>query len=338
MKLEALRPERYADFYRFNAEIFPTRVSVPDRFRFQILENPLLADENAPDVAIVSEDDGTIVGQVILQPIEYHLDGSRTRAFMGVDLFVKESARNSRAGGALSFKIARAYSPFFCVTISAAAEKVFGAVGIKTIGTMRKFLWPNGVRGLVGLARASAGGKATLRPVAAPATIDVGGARFTKAAVGDVARVTQRAWPDGRLELDRSPAVLAWRFFAVPSTYVTYLRDGDPSCYFVVRAANRRGLATLSLVDYRTAPERPDAFAAILRAVKHLARAGRFDGVTTASSVDAFDAALKAAWFFEVGQPVPILANLAEPPKSLFVTMADADTDLRFDESGPVFG
>ena len=62
MKLEALRPERYADFYRFNAEIFPTRVSVPDRFRFQILENPLLADESAPDVAIVSEDDGTIVG------------------------------------------------------------------------------------------------------------------------------------------------------------------------------------------------------------------------------------------------------------------------------------
>lgn len=338
MKLSALSPERYADFYRFNEEIFPTRVSVPDRFRFQILDNPLLASKDAPDVAIVAEDDGTIVGQVILQPIEYHLDGTRARAFMGVDLFVKERARNSRAGGALSFKIARAYSPFFCVTISAAAEKVFAAVGIQTVGTMRKYLWPNGVRALVGLARASLGGKAVLRSVAAPATIDVGAARFTKAAVGDVARVTQRAWPDGRLEFDRSPDVLAWRFFGVPNTYVTYLRDGDPSCYFVVRAANRRGLATLSLVDYRTAPERPEAFAAIIRAVKRLARAGGFDGVTTASSVEAFDAVLEAAWFFEVGQPVPILANLAEPPKSLFVTMADADTDLRFDESGLIFG
>ncbi len=338
MKLEALLPERYADFYRFNEEIFPTRVSVSDRFRFQILENPLLASKDAPDVAIVAEDDGTILGQVILQPVEYHLDGARARAFMGVDLFVKESARNSRAGGALSFKIARAYSPFFCVTISAAAEKVFAAVGIKTVGSMRKYLWPNGVRGLVGLARASLGGKAALRPIVAPATLAVGGARFTKAAVGDVARVAQRPWPDGRLEFDRSPAILAWRFFGVPGTYVTYLLDGDPSCYFVVRAANRRGLATLSLVDYRTASERPEAFAAILRAVKRLARGGGFDGVTTASSVDAFDAALKAAWFFEVGQPVPILANLAEPPKGLFVTMADADTDLRFDESGPIFG
>jgi hypothetical protein len=338
MKLEGLRPERYPQFYRFNEEIFPTRVSVPDRFRFQILENPLLASKDAPDVAIVSDDDGTIVGQVILQPVEYHLDGMRARAFMGVDLFVKESARNSRAGGALSFKIARAYSPFFCVTISAAAEKVFAAVGIQTIGTMKKFLWLRGIRGIVGLATAALGGKAKVRPVVAPAVVTVGNARFTKASVADTARVAQRPWPGGRLEFDRSPAIVAWRFFAVPNVYVSYLLDGDPSCFFVVRAASRRGLSVLSLVDYRTAPERPEAFAAVVAAVKQLARAGGFDGVTTASSVDAFDAVLTAAWFREVGSPVPVLANLAEPPKRLFVTLADADTDLRFDESGPIFG
>lgn len=338
MKLEALRPERYPQFYGFNEEIFPTRVSVPDRFRFQILENPLLAARDAPDVALVSEDDGAIVGQVVLQPIEYHLDGARTRAFMGIDLFVKESARNSRAGGALSFKIVRAYSPFFCVTISAAAEKVFAAVGIKTVGTMKKFLWLRGLRGVVGLATAALGGKAKLRPVVAPAALTVGGARFTKANVADTARVAQRPWPDGRLEFDRSPAIVAWRFFAAPNVYVTYLLDGDPSCFFVVRGASRRGLSVLSLVDYRTAPERPEAFAAIVGAVKQLARAGGFDGVATASSVETFDAVLEAGWFREVGQPVPVLANVAEPPRSLFVTMADADTDLRFDESGPIFG
>ncbi len=338
MKLEALRPERYPQFYRFNQEIFPTRVSVPARFEFQILANPLLAAKDAPDVAIVSDDDGTILGQVILQPIEFHHDGTRARGFMGVDLFVRESARNSRAGGALAFKIVRAYSPFFCVTISAAAEKVFAAIGIRTVGTMRKFLWVRGPRGLVGLATAAFGGKARLRPVVAPATLAVGGARFTKATVADVGRVVQRPWPDGRLELDRSPAFLAWRFFGVPDTYVTYLLEGDPSCYFVVRAATRRGLSVLSLVDFRTAPDRPEAFPAIVRAVKQLARVGGFDGVATASSVDRFDAALKAAWFFEVGAPVPVLANLPWDPKSLFVTMADADSDLRFDEAGPIFG
>ena len=338
MKLEALRPERYPQFYRFNQEIFPTRVSVPDRFRFQIVDNPLLAAKDQPDVALVAEDDGTILGQVILQPIEYHLEGATTRGFMGVDLFVKESARNTRAGGALSFKIVRAYSPFFCVTISAAAEKVFAAVGIKTIGTMRKFLWLRGVRGVVGLATAALGGKARLRPVVAPAALTVGDARFTKANVDDVQRIAQRPWGDGRLELDRSPAIVAWRFFGVPDTYVTYLLAGDPSCFFVVRAASRRGLAVLSLVDYRTAPERPESFQAILGAVKQLARAGGFDGVATASSVGAFDAMLTAAWFREVGAPVPVLANLPQPPQSLFVTMADADTDLRFDESGPIFG
>lgn len=338
MKLTALVPERYADFYRFNAEIFPTRVSVPDRFRFQILDNPLLATKDAPDVALVSEDDGAIVGQVILQPIDFHHDGTRARGYMGVDLFVKETARNSRAGGALAFKIVRAYSPFFCVTISAAAEKVFGAIGIRTVGTMRKFLWLRGVRGLIGLARASLGATSRLRPLVAPAQLAAGGVRFAKATAADVARVVQRPWPDGRLELDRSPEFLAWRFFGVPDTYATYCREGDPSSFFVVRAASRRGLSVLALVDYRTAPERPDGFAAILRATKILARAGGFDGVATASSVDAFDAQLKRSWFFEVGSPVPVLANLPWDPKSLFVTMADADSDLRFDESGPIFG
>ncbi len=338
MKLEALRPERYPQFYRFNQEIFPTRVSVPARFQFQILDNPLLAAKDAPDVAVVAEDDGAILGQVILQPIEFHHDGTRARGFMGVDLFVKDSARNSRAGGALAFKIVRAYSPFFCVTISEAAAKVFAAIGIRTVGTMRKFLWVRGVRGLVGLGTAALGGKASLRPVVAPAALAIGGARFVKATVADVARVAQRPWPDGRLELDRSPAFLAWRFFGVPDTYVTYLLDGDPSCFFVVRAASRRGLSVLSLVDFRTAPECPQAFVAIVRAVKELARAGGFDGVATASSVEAFDAVLKRAWFFEVGSPVPVLANLSWDPRSLFVTMADADSDLRFDEAGPIFG
>jgi len=338
MKLQALGPDLYPAFYRFNQEIFPTRVSVPDRFRFQILENPLLAAKDAPDVAVVTDDTGAIVGQVILQPVDFHHDGARARGYMGVDLFVKESARQSRAGGALAFKIVRAYSPFFCVTISAAAEKVFAAVGIRAIGTMRKFLWLRGLAGLVGMVRAALGRAARIRPVVAPATLAVRGGRFTRLSASDVDRVAQRPWPEGRLELDRSPAFLAWRFFGVSETYVTYALDGDPSCFFVVRAASRRGLAVLALVDYRTAPERPESFALVLRAVKALARAGGFEGVATMSSVETFDRELRRAWFFAVGSPVPVLANTSWQPKSLFVTMADADSDLRFDESGPIFG
>jgi hypothetical protein len=172
----------------------------------------------------------------------------------------------------------------------------------------------------------------------APTTIAVRGGSFTKLAAADVGRVAQRPWPDGRLELDRSPAFLAWRFFGVRDVYATYALDGDPSCFFVVRAASRRGLAVLALVDYRTAPGRPEHFATVLRAVQWLARRGGFEGVATMSSVDAFDRELRRGWFFEVGSPVPVLANTPWQPKSLFVTMADADSDLRFDESGPIFG
>jgi hypothetical protein len=238
----------------------------------------------------------------------------------------------------LAFKIVRAYRPFFCVTISAAAEKVFAAIGIRTVGTMRKFLWVRGLRGLAGLARSTMGGRAALRRVTAPAEFAVAGRTFRKLGAADVARVVHRPWPDGWLEFDRGPAFLAWRFFGVADTYVTYALDGDPHCYFVVRAASRRGLSVLALVDYRTAPEQPAAFGLIVRAVKSLARAGGFEGVATMSSVEAFDAELRRAWFFEVGSPVPVLANLSWEPRRLFVTMADADSDLRFDESGAIFG
>jgi hypothetical protein len=243
---------------------------------------------------------------------------------MGVDLFVRESARNSRAGGALAFKIVRAYSPFFCVTISAAAEKVFAAIGIRTVGTMRKFLWVRGPRGLVGLATAAFGGKARLRPVVAPATLAVGGARFTKATVADLGRVVQRPWPDGRLELDRSAAFLAWRFFGVPGTYVTYLLEGDPSCYFVVRAATRRGLSVLSLVDFRTAPDRAGLAD---RPRREAARASAGSTGSRPRARSTLDAALKAAWFFEVGAPVPVLANLPWEPKSLLCDGVEQDLD-----------
>ncbi len=338
MKLVGLRPELYPDFHRFNQEIFPTRVSVPARFRFQILDNPLLAAKDAPDVVLVTDDDGAIVGQVILQPVDYHHDGVQSRGFMGVDLFVHESARHGRAGGALSFKIARAYSPFFCVTISEAAERVFGAVGIRTVGTMRKFLWLRGIGGVAGLVRAALGRKAALGRVTAPPTLAVAGGRFVRLAAADVERLEQRPWPDGRLEFDRSPAFLRWRFFGVPDTYEIYGLEGDPRCWFVVRAASRRGLSVLALVDYRTAPERPGDLGLVVRAVKALARAGGFEGVATSSSVEAFDRELRRAWFFPVGAPVPVLANLPHPPAGLLVTMADADSDLRFDEAGPVFG
>jgi len=42
-------------------------VSVSTRFQFQILDNPLLATKDAPDVVLVADDDGTILGQVLLQ-------------------------------------------------------------------------------------------------------------------------------------------------------------------------------------------------------------------------------------------------------------------------------
>jgi hypothetical protein len=329
-----LRPERLRRASTASTqEIFPTRVSVPARFQFQILDNPLLARRTRP-TSRRADDDGTILGQVILQPIEFHHDGTRARGYMGVDSLREGERAHSRAGGALAFKIVRAYSPFFCVTISEAAEKVFAAIGICTIGTMQKYLWVRGVRGLVGLGTAALGGTARPRPVVAPATLTAGGARFTKAGIGDVARVVQQPWPDGGSNSIARRSFSPGAFSACPTstspTSWTAIRAASSSC------ARRRGGASRCSRSWTSGRPRSGRGVHGDRAcgegigTRRRLRRGR-----DASSVDAFAA--------RCGRVV-LRGRLAGPgarqsawdPRSLFVTMADADSDLRFDTAGEI--
>jgi hypothetical protein len=338
MRLATLTPDRFADLYRFNAAVFPPRCSLEARFRFQVLENPLLADRDRPDVLLVLDDADAIVGQVTLTPVDFLLGGERRRGFIGADLFVREEYRTGKAGAALSLRLVRSYSPFFCVGISVAAEKVFAAVGIRPVGALEKLLWLRLPAGIAGLGRAALGAASAFARPAFPATVAASGLSFTRATAADAERVPDRPSADGALQFARSPAVLRWRLLSLPDVYALYLADTDPGCFFAVRASERRGLRMLALVDYRVDGPHDPRFGAIVAAAKRLAAATRLDGVAAMTSVPAHTAALRRAWFFPVGHPLPLLANLREPPPAIVVTMADADTDLRFDASGAVFG
>ncbi len=337
MRLSTLSADRVPELLRFNEEVFPTRVSAEARFEFQVLRNPLLESPDRPDVLIVTTDDGEMIGQVTLSPVEYRWQGSVARGYVGADLFVKEAHRSAPAGGAIALKIARGYSPFFSVGVSEVAEKVFTAVGIRTIGSLRKFLWLRGLRGLRGLARAGMV-NVTDAPIPYPSRLTVDGATFERVETSALERLREDVWAGATLQFDRAPDFLRWRFFSVPGTYTLYALEGDPRCFFAVRSARRRGLRVLALVDYRIATGALGQLALILRATKALAAVAKVDGVATMSSLEAFHREIRRAWFFPVGHPLPILSNLTPSVTSVLVTMADSDTDLRFDRAGAVFG
>ena len=158
MKLAVLTEDRFEDLISFNEEVFPTWSSPAARFKFHVLANPLLESARRPDVLIVTDDDGRIVGQVTLLPTELlSPDAGKQRCFVGTDLFVKESHRGGVAGAVLAMKIARSYSPFFSVSPSADSLKILSAAGVEQIGSLRKLMWLRARRRIPSVLRSNLG-------------------------------------------------------------------------------------------------------------------------------------------------------------------------------------
>jgi hypothetical protein len=338
MKLSVLTEDRFEDLIRFNEEVFPTWSSAAARFKFHVLANPFLESPKRPDVLIVMDDDGNIVGQVTLIATELLSPGTaRQRCYVGTDLFVKESHRGGVTGAALALKIARAYSPFFSVAPSADSLKILSAAGINTIGSLRKLMWLRGRRRIPSMVRSLLRANSLKREIVLPPEIAAHGERFRRVGAEALGDLVEIPWSSTALQFGRSAVFLRWRFFLVSVLYGIYALQSDPSCFFVVRAAHRRGFILIAIVDYRMAWAQRHQFQAMIAAAKGLAVLGKFDGVITMTSLEPLERELRAASFVGVGTPARIVSTWTGP-HDIFVTMADCDTDLRFDQAGEEFG
>ncbi|MDR4484791.1 MAG: hypothetical protein R3B95_16545 [Nitrospirales bacterium] len=343
MSIRNLTPDQYPEFYRFNQEIYPDRKEIEHRFKAQILNNPLLEEKSKPHVLLAHNKASEIVGQFLLMPFHYDLDGQRTKGFFGCDFFMKEDSKKGAAGAFLAVKALNGHRPYFTFDASETAKKIALSLKSSIIGELYKFLWLRTAMAPIRLARfAITGDEDTIVPIistpAPPDELTCQGHCFER--VQALRKWCQHPAEPTVLEFSRSLEFLNWRFMSNPEKYYFYrMQDqSNASVFFVVRRARNRGLNLLALVDYKVPIGDTEIFRAILGSVKSLARLLRCDGVITMSSHHSFDRDLKKSMFFKIGIPAQILTNAKlnfsktaiAQRRTVFVTMADGDMDFKF--------
>lgn len=337
MPLTTLDAERFPAYFDFCRRNYPWRRHIPERFQQQVLNNPLLSVRDRPNILMVTDDAGAIVGHFGLNPFLYHHQGVLKPAFCGFDYFVEEAHR-SGMGALLAMKALTAYRPFFAIGVSEVAEQIYLKLRCRTIGSLRRFLW---LRSLLRWSKVVGdrllGGQ---RPVRLqvdylPELVTVAGVTFSRLAEPTTGW-QDAALPDAELTFAHPPAFLRWRFF-MPGLvrYGFYALNGaEADAWFVVRGFGWRGLSLLAVVDYRASAA--GRFSKMLAAAKALAVECDRDGVIVFSSHHRFDAELLASGFGSIGRPSLIMTNASlqtsettvKKREVVFATLADYDLDF----------
>ena len=284
-----------------------------------------------------------IVGQYLLNPFEWSFRGKKHKGYWGIDYFVLEG-ESGVCGAVLARTAIRNYRPYFTIGPSEISKMICLALGTRTVGSLKKFIWPRNpaIPLLIGISLIVKRRPFLIRQESNddkfPVRLSCNGVKFRR--IEELDGWKEYHWKE-TIELSRSLQFLRWRFFNKYRKYYFYLTSNlaKPS-YFVVRRCFWRGLIVLVIVDYRTAYRDYDSWQAILHAAKVLARLNRCDGVITGSSHEFFDKGLKRKSFIKVGRESLILTNceicfsdeVIEKREIIYATMADCDTDLCFGE------
>jgi len=343
MKICRLTTERFDQFLKFYQSIEPTRDDLVKRFRFQVLENPLLEDKTKPYILVASDDDGQIIGQHLHNPFEYYYKGKRLTGFYGYDFFVPESYRNKGIGSAIAKQARSDFYPHFGVGVSEVSQRIHLSLGNRVIGNLFTYIWICNWLSPVKLGlnqifkKKVINNNAKLNDFNFPEIINPGNHQFRK--TDQLEQWDYEYWYNEVLEFSRSLDFINWRFLSKNDKYGCYLlEERNSSSYFVVRKIFAKGLNLLALVDYRMPFEDEPGMKMILQAVKRLAKLGGFDGIFTMSSHRFFDEILKRSSFLKVGKPIVILTNAEldiDPKriherKAVLATMAESDLDFYF--------
>ncbi len=343
MKICRLTSAGFDQFLKFNQEINPDRNDVVERFKFQILENPLLDDKTTPTILVAYNDDGQIIGQHLHNQFEFYFKGKRLKGFYGYDFFVPESHRSQGIGSAIARQAKTDFYPHFGVGVSEVSQRIQLALGNKIIGHLFTYIWVGNLLGplkfgLSQLLKKKSNNINDKHSFNFPEKIRIKDSQFKS--IDSLAHWDYCHWDNEILEFSRSLDFINWRFFKMKDRYHFYfLDDVNSRTYFVVRKIFAKGLRLLALVDYRVPFEDEKKFKMILMATKKLAKLGGYDGIFTMSSHRFFDAIFKRKFFMKVGKPIIVLTNAdleidsdrIDERNAVFATMAESDLDFYFE-------
>ena len=346
MKISNIDLNQIDKFLSFNKRAYPLRKNIEKRFQYQIIDNPFLEDKNNP-YGFFSYEDDKITGQFLINSFNFHFFGRDCKGFLACDFYVSENHRGE-CGAILALKAIRSFKPYFAIGVTEIAKKIHLSLGTKILGSLNKFIWLSNIFSpIIIIKYLLFKNKRIIKPnktIQFPQNIITRGVEFKL--INYLDSWTDYHWDDS-LEFSRSLDFLSWRFFGSLKGYYFYLsqKTNNPF-YFVVRKSIWKGLLLLLIVDYKIPYNDINAWQAVLKSSKLLAKMNSCDGVLTFSSHRFFDNGLKKSLFLKIGNPNLILTNFEtsfstkdiNKRNSVFATMADSDTDFNFDESYSPFG
>lgn len=354
MKIVNLTEEYYNEFLEFNKKAYPRVKAMQAKFEFQFLNNPLLESKLKPNVLIALNEHNHIIGQFILNPVEYFYNGQKNKCYVGSNLYISEQYRNRGIGVYLVKRAITKYRPYFAIGVAPLTKKIHIFFNIRVISSLKKFLWIRGIFSLSVLMKVlykkvlpenrNILENSRFRTTKLPDELSVNNLKFFR--VHSLEDWREYYWDKSIIEFSRSQDFLKWRFLKMSDIYYFYLLNDNSETYFVVRKSNRAGLNLLAIVDYRI-PFRDDGkFQLILKAAKLLVKLIGFDGIVAMSSLSFFDKELRKSLFFRRGQPYLIMTNARgyfndkaiDDRNICYATMADSDTDFYFDQAAGIFG
>ncbi|HNW56142.1 MAG TPA: hypothetical protein PLR88_00075 [Bacteroidales bacterium] len=321
----------YEKLLAFSKKLWPEK---PEEYlKFRLFDFP----EDNKDVEnnlLVINDDGEIIGCILMFVTKARIYGKEVKVFWGHDLIVEERYR----GEASLYLMVESgeIKPMFGFGASEINKRIQKELGTPSAGWAKLYLifnfWTFKAP-LIKLKILSCKKKDNLK---LPQTLIAGKHKFEKVDSVKSLKIPENGyWSNSDMDIEfvRDEHFLDKRFFNNLTDYTLYKLENNETnkpdeCYFVVRSSIEGGFPVLSVVDFRFNIQKPEQYKAILKAASKLGRSNRFPLVTFRTSVD-----YKKIDFFpfvcRTGKAEIITTNFEyEGSLRFFVTNADSDSDF----------
>ena len=321
----------YDRLLELNEEIY-ARPDTADFFHYRFTENPYL--EADPEIVLAVEN-GRILGQVMLMPARFYLNGICLKGVWGTDLIVRKEARGKGIGTKISEKML-ARNDFFAFGLTPASYSISKTVGFHFIGDFQRFVLLNPVISLSLLI----GMKGKYKEAIFPPQIEIFGDPLILQKTPP--QWSKNYWNENLLECSRDKDFIAWRFFHKRYQYYFYAGTDDANPFYIAfRPLAWKNHLFLVLVDFRANLSDDNEIRKVIEAAKCIMKSGGFKGLIMGSSVQSLTQQLRKKCFIPVSRPSGIMTSIdaidwdaVKSKQYVFVNMIDSDYDFVYQETG----
>lgn len=336
MNIRKFEDKDFITLVDFNNTVYTKRDKVEESIIYRFFKHPYIG-KTENQIFIAEDSNKKIVGQILVLPSEFMLEGKIYPAFWGMDFFVNIENRHSLTGVILVNKL-KELKYFFGIGLTENSLTILNAFNYKIIGYMPKYIRINNVFSLL---RCFLSNKnKPLSNYIFPDSIKIDKNEFVR--VFDSQEIISKDgyWNKNLIEFTRSKDFIDWRYFYYPDKYIVYKYKSDVNSkptFFVVRPMIWRNLNCLLLVDYRFDIKDSKMFAQILKATVKLAGRLKISATITGCSLPSGNVSLRKKWFFKFGQDMEIATKFPAENNDInphvdkvLVTFADSDCDFYY--------